>query len=233
MKKRIILPILGLTGLLVILTQGNFYKIESLPALILGEEGFSQNSQIQIAAKAYNAEESKKFLKNDLLKWGYRPIQISIDNQSPDSYSLSPDSIELPSVDAKKVAKIAIKASIPRSIGLKAASLLFWPFAIPSTIDSVKTFHSYSILKKDLSSKVVKQETVAPYSVFNRIVFVSSDKYQDQFDVTLVNKETLQSQIFHVDLSEQKGEKPQQEISHNLIAPAPTVQENYYLTHEK
>ncbi len=228
MKKRLILSLLGITGLFAVLTQGNPYKASAIPSLFFKGESFSDSAQIQIAAKAYNREETEEILHSDLQKWGYQPIQITVDNQSSESYTISPKNISLNSVSPKDVAKVVIKASIPRSIGLKAAGFIFWPFMIPSTIEGIHTLRSYNAMKKDLRAKSVKDETVAPYSVFHRLVFVKKEQYQDSFDITLVNQETQQESIFHVQLTQENPQEPVQ-----IVSAEKGVQENYYLNHGK
>ena len=160
-----------------------------------------------------------------MLKWGYQPVQLTIENQSPDPYLVNPESIGLPLVSPKKVAGKFSGSSLPGALGLKIAGFIFWPFSIPSTMHGIKTLQSQQAIKKDLTVKSVKEEIIAPYSTMNRVFFVESKKYKDSFSVTLINQETLESKIFTID--QLTHEKPP------ILNPISMPEENYYLTHEK
>ncbi len=224
-KKRILLPFLGITGLLVILGQGRLPSFTSLPSLIPGKELFSEADAISISVKPLTSEESEKYLKNDLLKLGYTPVQITIENQSLDPYLITPNSISLPLAKPKDIASAAKRSSLPASLGLRIAGFIFWPFSIPSTMHGIKTMEAYQKAKKELSIKSIKEEIIPPYSTMNRVFFVKQDEYKDSFSVTLVNQETLESKIFSVEHTKQKDAP--------ILEPLDLPEENYYLTYEK
>lgn len=69
---------------------------------------------------------------------------------------------------------------------------------VPSTIDSIITMKTYQSIKNDLQSKLVKKEVIAPYSIYNRIVFVPIDQFKDSFDVSLIELQSLRPQVIHV-----------------------------------
>ena len=221
MGVRFLLLLIGCAGLLVSMDQG-FLTIGSLPNLVSLEEGFLQEERISLSVKALTKNEARKYLNGDILGWGYQPIQLTIKNQSPDPYLITPDSIGLSLVDSKKVANEIVKSSIPRAIGFKIASLVFWPFSIPSMVDSLVTLKIHRALKKGLDSKSVKPEIILPYSSLNRVFFVHIDEYKESFSVTLQNQETLEDRVFLVE-----GPRELQTIDHEQV-----ISENYYLTHE-
>lgn len=221
MNKKIIFPLIGCAALLLSMNQG-LLKVSSFPSLTQLEEGFNQEEQISLSLKALTAEEAKECLNGDIVGWGYQPIQVTIKNQSPDPYLFSPDSIGLSLIDPKKVAKEIIKSSIPRAIGFKIASLIFWPFSIPSTVDSLMTLKIHREMKKNLTSKAVRLEVIPSYSSFNRVFFVYAGDLKESFSITLQNQETLEDRVFLVE-----GPKELQ-----TLAPEPVIAENYYLTHE-
>jgi hypothetical protein len=224
-KKRILLPFLGIVGLLVILGQGKLSSYTSLPSLISGKELFSEQDAISISVKPLTSEESEKYLKNDVLKFGYTPVQITIENQSLDPYLVTPESISLPLSKPKDIASAAKRSSLPASIGLRIAGYIFWPFSIPSTMHGIKTMEAYQKAKKELSIKSIKEEIIPPYTTMNRVFFVEQEAYQDSFSVTLINQETLESKIFSVEHIKTE-EAP-------ILEPLDLPEENYYLTYEK
>jgi len=162
------------------------------------ESTFLRNNTIHVVAKAYTSEESRKYLNENLLKSGYQPVQITIQNNSADEFSLSTGSVDLPTVSSSKVAKIVTNAALPRSIAYKIVGIFFWPMVFPSTIDSVITIKNYTSFKNDLQSKILKKEVVAPYSIYNRVVFVPSDQFKESFDLTLIELSSLKPKVIHI-----------------------------------
>lgn len=161
-----------------------------LPAFSLGD------AQLVVNAKAMTVAESKRSFGHDLLSRDVQPLQLTIENNTSNEYSLCASSVDLPRIEASRVAFKVTKSAIPRSIAYKIASLFFWPLAIPGAIDSIRTFTHHKNLKKDLKAKSLREETVAPYSVFHRVLFVPKDEFKETFKVTLIDLETLKPSEF-------------------------------------
>jgi hypothetical protein len=118
------------------------------------------------------------------------------------------------------VALKVTKSAIPRGIAYKIASFFFWPFMIPSTIDSIRVLSHHSSLKRDLMAKSMKEEIVAPYSTFHRVLFVPEKEFKENFKVTLIDLDTLEPTEF--DTSVQGAEIP----SENFENPQESAQKN-------
>lgn len=173
---------------------------ELLPVFSIKDRG------VAIIARAVTAEESKRYFGHDLVSRGVQPLQLMIQNNTSNEYSLCPSSIDLDRVEAGKIAFKVTKSAIPRAIAYRVASLLFWPFAIPSTIDSIRVMTHHNNLKKDLKAKSVKDEIVAPYSTFHRILFVPVTKFKDVFKVTLIDLDTLNPKEFSTTVENPLGD---------------------------
>jgi hypothetical protein len=152
--------------------------------------------QVQVAAKAMTAEESKRNFGHDLISRGVIPLQLTIQNNTSDEYSLCASSVDLDRVEASKIAFKVTKSSIPRGIAYKIASLFFWPIMIPGTIDSIRVFTHHKNLKKDFIAKSLREEKIAPYSSLHRVLFVPDDKYKETFKVTLIELDSLKATEF-------------------------------------
>lgn len=146
-----------------------------------GDEG------VTVVAKAYTSEESKQFLGKDLSSQGIQPVQLTIENNTSKFLNISPDNVTLPTVSSRSVARKVMNGSIPRSIAFKVAGFFFWPFMIPGTIDSIRTYHAHKMMKKDFSAKSIRNETILPYSTLNRILFVPMNEIKQYFTVTLLD----------------------------------------------
>jgi hypothetical protein len=198
MKK--LLPI-GLAALAAVffLTTGfdrhQLHPLKPLPAEFLPSFAL-ESANVIVVARAMTAEDSQKNFGHDLISRNVQPVHLTIQNNTSNEYSLCPSSVDLPRVSASKIAFKVTKSAIPRAIGYKIASLLFWPFIIPSTIDSIRVLTHHKKLKKDLLAKSMKEEVVASYSTFNRVLFVPKDKFKESFKVTLIDIESLQATEF-------------------------------------
>lgn len=205
MKKKAIYTLLVI-GILATFFGWETHRSKSLAPTASAQVAFAEEvTGLSVIAKTYTVQESQDYLDRDLISRGYQPIQVTIQNNTAKAYFLSQDGISLPSVPAQKIARQVIKSAIPRAVAYKVASILFWPFMIPSTIDTVRTFKSYQKLKKDLVAKSVKtQEKIAPYSTFHRVLFVPMDQVQETLTVTLseIDSENLVSFICHPQESE-------------------------------
>ncbi len=224
-KKIILFPILGILALSTILGQLNIQSLKPLKGLIVSKELFAEKANISISVKPLSEAESEKYLKSDILNLGYKPVQITIENQSSDPYLINEESISLPTIDYQKIALMASNHSLPTSIGLKIAGFIFWPFAIPSTMHGVRSMQNYQRIKKDLLVKSVKEEIIPPYTMMNRVFFVKDDEFKESFFVTLINQETLESKVFSI--------SELQEDASPVLDPIPMPEENYYLNHEE
>ena len=114
-----------------------------------------------------------------------QPVQITIQNNSAKSLYLSTQSVDVDSLSASSVANRVHRSYIPRSIGFKVAAFFFWPFMIPSAIDSILTYSHHKKMKRDYAAKSLKDEgeVLVPYSTTHRVIFVRSQQLQE--DLTL------------------------------------------------
>jgi hypothetical protein len=221
--KKIILP--GLLSIALVFSLVSRGEVRGpLANLIKVEKGFSEKETIRLSVKTLSPEESEKYLTQDVLDLGYMPVQITVENKTADPYRLSPSSIGLDLASAEKVAEKISRKALPRTIFFKLAGFVFWPLTIPSTINSLMTIKNRNNLEKKLTAKSVKDEIIPAYSTVNRVFFVALKEYRGEFDVSLQNLENLSSKIFHI-------EAPQED-SLQTVDHLPTVEENYYLTHE-
>jgi len=194
LKKLFPIGLLGLTSIFLLTTGWSRFQSHPLkPVTSDLLPTFALNhTKLSVVAKAMSPEESQQNFGHDLISRGVQPLQLSIQNNTSNEYSLCPSSVDLPRIEANKVAFKVTKSAIPRGVAYKIASIFFWPFMVPSTIDSIRVITHHQHLKKDLMAKSVKQEVVAPYSTFHRVLFVPKEEFKDTFKVTLIDLETLE-----------------------------------------
>ncbi len=157
-----------------------------MPAFDKEEKG------VDVQIKALSHHESKQLLGHDLISKGVQPLQVTIQNNSPNEYSLDPDYVDVETIETKKVLSKVGRSALGRSIAFKALSFFFWPMMIPGTVDTVVTMRSEKKLKKDYKAKVMKEEVIPPYSLFNRILFMPNREMKDTITVTLIDVDSRQ-----------------------------------------
>lgn len=178
----------GALSLFLIISSMNHHHASVFPAVIREVSAFDTTKKgLKISAKTYDATLSQSYLHHDLIRRGYTPVELIVQNNSAESYALSAASVALPNATASEVTWSLTKKAIPRSLAFKIASLFFWPLMIPSTIDSIITYKAHTTLKKDLEAKALKEndEIVTPFTTVTRILFVRTDGYYKDFSVSL------------------------------------------------
>jgi len=174
----------GIAGSLFLICAS--WKPTPIPA-VFKEDLTMEDKKLQVAAKAYTSAESRHILQTDLLDMGYIPVEVTIQNQGDHAYGISMASTAMSSARPKDVAWTYTKAGIPRAIGWKILSWVFWPFTIPSTIDSIHSFKQHRSLVKVLTAKGFKEvdEVVLPYSLVKRLLYIPKGSFYDTFSVSM------------------------------------------------
>lgn len=154
---------------------------------VFSEEMTLEEKELMVSARIYSREESQQFLHLDLERKGYIPVEITIQNQGDHAYAISAASTAMSSAKPSEIAWKVTKGAIPRGIGLKIFSFLFWPFMIPSTIDSIYTFKTHKSIVKVLTAKGFKEkdEIVLPYSLVKRVLYIPEASFYATFSVSL------------------------------------------------
>jgi hypothetical protein len=171
----------------------------------LSSEVFSQSSNpaskagVVIAARAFNKLDCRRYFDRDVLKKGYQPLQLYIQNNSSKSYSFSLSRMSLPYARSEEVAEKVHTSTIGRILGYGVPGLVVaWPLVIPAVVDGIKSSEANEQLDNDFASKTARDQIILPYSYFNKIVFVPVSDYQSSFTVTIIDQESNQPINFNV-----------------------------------
>lgn len=201
------LSLIAFIGLGSILMSWDSFVQRGVAKLSSYNVAFSKEANgLRVTVKKYSAGESKEYLDRNLMKHGYQPIQVTVENNTTRAYRLAQDGISQPSASPGKVASSISKKALPRSIGLKIASFFFWPLMIPSTIDGIHMLKTHAQMKKNYTAKAVKEESeeIAPYSTVSRVLFVPKDEVKDALTVTLNSQDYREAFSFTSMLAEQE-----------------------------
>jgi hypothetical protein len=197
-------PVIVISSTVALLLSGcASYHAASLNGL--SSEVFTQSSTsaskagIVIAAKALNKLECKRYFDRDVLKKGYQPVQLYIQNNSDMSYSFSLNRISLPCARSEEVAEKVHTSTIGRILGYGIPGLIIaWPLVIPAVVDGIKSSEANELLDNDFASKTARDQIILPHSCLNKIVFVPIAEYQPSFTITIMDQESNQPKNFNV-----------------------------------
>lgn len=157
-----------------------------------------KGNDVVIGAKAFNAEDCRKYLDRDVLTKGYRPVQITIENKTDREYLFSLNRVTLPCARADEVADKVHTSTMGRAAGYGAAAFFFWPFAIPAVVDGVRSAKANEALDIDFASKAAKDQRIEPYAHVNMLMFVPEKSFQRTFNITLIDAMTNEPRSFKV-----------------------------------
>ena len=195
-------PVLFVSTALVMLSGCASYKAAPLnvpSSEAVHSSSAVKNNDIFITAKAYNRADCKKYLDRDVIAKGYQPIQLYIQNNSNKSYAFSLSSIDLPYARGEEVARKVHTSTVGRALAYGIPGLVVClPLIIPAVVDGIKSSEANDALDSDFSSKIARDRTIAPYSDFNKIIFVPVGDFQQSFNVTLIDQESRKPETFNV-----------------------------------
>lgn len=159
----------------------------------------SDINTVSVTARAFTVADCKKYLDRDVIKEGYQPIQLYIENNSDRSYHFSLDRIELSCARPEEVAEKVHTSTAGRAVGYGAAAVLtFGILAVPAIVDGVKSSQANEALDHDFSAKTATDQMIFQHSRFNKLIFVPIHDVQPQFSVTLVDQASNKPVTFRV-----------------------------------
>ena len=154
---------------------------------------------ILISAKAFNKSDCKKYLDRDVLKKGYQPVQLYIQNNSDKSYLFSLNRVSLSCARPEEVAEKVHTSTVGRAAGYGAAAWFTCGLlAIPAVVDGVKSSQANEALDNDFSAKTARDQTILPHSHLNKLIFVPVNEYQQMFSITLIEQESNKPKTFNI-----------------------------------
>lgn len=189
MKSKLILSLCSILAILgMVATVDNQRAVSQCQAT----KPFEDEGQVTLTAKAYNEEESAAYLNKNLIEHGFRPIQITVENKSSKSFSISPSGFNVPAATTDDVTSQILVSKIPVSAALSIAGFFFWPVSALSAASSVVSYKSHRKTVRSLRAKAVKQEVIPAFSSVNRILLVKEKEMPEgKLTLTLIDIESL------------------------------------------
>jgi hypothetical protein len=175
---------------------------QATPLTTLSTESVQPREGITISAKSFDTAACQTYLDRNVIRKGFQPVQIFIQNSSDQSYMFTLGNITLAHATPERVADTVHTSTVGRVLGYGLPGILlpipFLPLVIPSVVDGIKSMEANQALDNDFASKAAKDQIIPAHSSFNKIVFVPVSEYQQKFEVTLIEKESGKTKTFNV-----------------------------------
>lgn len=178
-------------------------QLKYLPAINISDSFYQIQDDIALTAKALSSAESKKHFGTDLISQGYIPIQIRIENRTPDDYILRPSYLDLIIADPLKISKLLHWDTSTFVMTTGCLSLLFW---WPATIWVGQTGYDMYKINKSTNETVYQTSLndtqsveIEAYDILNKFIFVKRSDFTSRFTLKLFNK--AQKKLIKFDVS--------------------------------
>jgi hypothetical protein len=174
------------------------YKAVPLSRLEPEFAPFSETKEgVTLACKAFTKTDCKRHFDRDVIKKGYQPVQVSINNDTKRYLLFSAQGVSLPVVSGDEVAKKVHTSTAGRSTAYGVGALILWPLAVPAIVDGVGSSKANQQLDTDFAAKGAQRQVIQPYGTMNGILFVPTADFREEFTITVVDKETKEKITFN------------------------------------
>ena len=175
------------------------YEPQPLPDVQPEFATYSENIEdVTLACRALTKKECEKYFDRDIIGNGYQPLLITIVNDSDKEILFSPEGLSVPVCSPEEVAEKCHTSTAGRATAYGVGALFLWPLAVPAIVDGVKSHEANVQLDKDFDEKYLDERVIDPHSTHNGIIFISNAEYQESFTLKLIDRETKQDIVYHV-----------------------------------
>lgn len=164
----------------------------------------SHKGDVVVTAHLMSRSECDTYFGFDVIKEGYRPLVLKIDNAGLHSYTLRPSYIPLPRVSGKEISYHMHYDTYQRVVWLAIPSLLFVWELIPFVVVpyGLACRHYNSKTTRNIRKNTLRRtETlhIAPHEKLEKFIFVPDNAFVPQFDLKLHNETLGTVEVFRVD----------------------------------
>lgn len=148
------------------------------------------NQGIVISAKAFTHADCMRYLDRDIIRLGYQPIQITIQNNRSRPIIFTENAINLPIVSPDEIAPLVHTSTLGRVTAYCVGGIFLWPLFIPAVVDGIKSSEANDHLDRDFWSKSLKEQLINPSSYITGLVFIPMEYFQPNFSINLYDADT-------------------------------------------
>ena len=190
--------------LIVLLVSGGLlcgcasYNTMSLPSAdVYAYSNRQTQKDVTISVEFFDASKTQKIFKINLLRKGYQPVYIVIDNHSKETYLFNKSRISKACYDASVIAEKCGFSTAGRSTAYGVGALFVWPLLVPAIVDGTGSARANTQMQSDYATKEIKNGRILPNGLLNGVVFVDKMANGEHFDIRLQNIETNEILLFN------------------------------------
>lgn len=155
-----------------------------------------KHENILFAAKTFQHPDCHIYLGRDVISAGYTPIQIALKNSSQRYLDFSTSNINLKTVSANMAAESVYFSVLARALGYGIPSIFcLGLLLIPACVDSMWAKEANEQILRDYLEKTIQEKTIIPGSNIEGLIFVPNNSYQNNIEVTLVDRDSRENII--------------------------------------
>lgn len=141
---------------------------------------------VEISKRALTEYDCKEYFDRKLLTRGYQPVQVCIKNNSNKTYILDSDKIKLPLEQVKNVSN-----KLHRDVGWKATKYFIIGGPVWAALEGYSSYEVNKKIDDDFKLRTINENDlikIKPRGVINKVLFVSTENYSNNFDITLTEE---------------------------------------------
>lgn len=147
---------------------------------------------VTICTHQLSKSECRHYFSRRITDKGYQPIQVSIINNSNETYILDASNIGLQIESWHTVAQACHIGTGRRFVSWFIPALFVSPFLISALVDASKASKANTQLNTDFNQRSISLESkiyIHPQTRINKVFFVAIENFYPDFDIILVKKD--------------------------------------------
>jgi hypothetical protein len=188
-------------SLLILLTGCGSRDTRYFPRLDKSKAIPIQKNSVTISVHALSAQDCDDYFGIDVMAHGYRPLLMTIENHSSDTYIMRPSYFDLPRVSGKEISRLMHYDTYSRVAWLTIPALIYLWEAIPFLIIpygfACKRYNdktTRNIRKKTWGRSEVL--TIAPYETIQKFIFILDKTFTSPFEIKLYNETQRKLEVY-------------------------------------
>lgn len=176
-------------GGIIILGLSGCARYKARPLKTLATQPIKNNKKISFGAKAFDKIDSEIYLGRNLLRAGFIPVQIAIENESENTLKFELSKINMKAESAGLAAESVYFSPVSRGLayGIPALFVLGIPLLVAAIVDPIWACEANEKLLSDYINKALVDSIIVPNSSIEGIVFVTIGNYKNSLQATLVD----------------------------------------------
>jgi hypothetical protein len=152
-----------------------------------------EKDDVKVVAQLLSEADCTHYFSRRMLKKGYQPVQIYIQNKSDQSFVFDTATINMPVENRDHVASCVHLDATQRAVGWGVGGLFAWPFFIPAVVEALQVPKVNKMLDDDFESRVLDMNsrvTIRPHASLNSVFFVRKENVSHVLQLSLKDADT-------------------------------------------